>query len=369
MTTMQSIGAPSAQLDFDSLDWQKIEKRVKRLQVRIAKATRDECYGKVNSLQWLLTHSFDAKLLAVKRVTENRGKKTAGVDGVLWKTSLQKLEAARSLGRRGYKPHPLRRIYIPKRNGKKRPLGIPTMIDRAQQALYLLGLEPVSETQANPNAYGFRPKRGTADAIGQCFITLGKRCSPRWVLEADIKSCFDQISHPWLLENIPMDKRMLGSWLKAGYIDQNTYHISEEGTPQGGIISPTLLNMTLQGLEDHVKKSVLPGSMVNTIIYADDFVITGISKEVLQSQVRPAVVDFLRERGLTLSEEKTKISHIDDGFNFLGFNVRKYDQKLLIKPAKESIKRFLGSIREAIKDNKTIAARNMVWMLNPKIRG
>ncbi len=191
-TAVPSIGAPSAALKWDAIDWQTAEKQVRRLQMRIAKATREGRWGKVKALQWLLTHSFSAKLLAVRRVVRNRGRHTAGVDGIIWTTSRQKLQAARSLQRRGYRPQPLRRVYIPKkRSGKRRPLGIPTQRERAVQALYLLALEPVAETQADRNAYGFRPKRSTADAIGQSFNALARKHSPQWILEGDIRACFD----------------------------------------------------------------------------------------------------------------------------------------------------------------------------------
>jgi RNA-directed DNA polymerase len=195
MTTAVSppLGASSASLSWDSIDWQSRQRHVRRLQMRIAKATRERRWGKVKALQWLLTHSYSAKLLAVKRVAGNRGRRTAGVDGIIWNTSRQKLRAAQSLQRRGYCPQPLLRIYIPKKNGKQRPLGIPTMDDRAMQALYLLALEPVAETQADRNAYGFRPKRSAADAMQQCFLALSKRHSAQWILEGDIKACFD---HP-----------------------------------------------------------------------------------------------------------------------------------------------------------------------------
>jgi RNA-directed DNA polymerase len=212
MTTVASppIGASSARLTWDAIDWHSLDKHVRRLQMRIAKATREGRWGKVKALQWLLTHSFSAKLLAVRRVVRNRGRRTAGVDGIIWTTSRQKLQAARSLQRRGYRPQPLRRVYIPKkRSGKRRPLGIPTQRERAMQALYLLALEPVAETQADRNAYGFRPKRSTADAIGQCFNALARKHSPQWILEGDIRACFDRISHSWLVSHIPMDKSIL----------------------------------------------------------------------------------------------------------------------------------------------------------------
>ena len=194
MTTTATplIGASSAASTWDAIDWQSAEKQVRRLQMRIAKATREGRRSKVKALQWLLTHSFSAKLLAVRRVVRNRGRNTAGVDGVIWTTSRQKLQAARSLQRRGYRPQPLRRVYVPKKNGKRRRLGIPTQRDRAMQALHLLGLEPVAETQADRNAYGFRPKRCAADAIGRCFTVLARKPAAQWILEGDIKACFDQ---------------------------------------------------------------------------------------------------------------------------------------------------------------------------------
>ena len=364
------LGAPSSGSLWDRIDWDLITRHVRRLQMRIAKATRERRWGKVKALQRLLTHSFYAKLLAVKRVVTNRGKKTAGVDGITWTTSKQKFDAVRSMKRRGYRPQPLRRIYIPKKNGKQRPLGIPTMGDRATQALYLLALEPVAETTADPNSYGFRSKRSPADAIEQCFNVLCRKKSAQWILEGDIKSCFDQISHSWLRANIPMDKSTLSKWLAAGYIEKEAFYPTKAGTPQGGIASPVLANMALDGLEKAVAQAVSRNQKVHVVRYADDFIITGNSKKVLEDKVMPAVMAFLKMRGLELSKEKTSIAHIRDGFDFLGFNVRKYkDDKLLIKPSKKSVRTFLDGIREFLNSNKSAGTEAIIWKLNFKIRG
>ena len=208
MNIAQTMCAPiNQQVEWHGIDWVKCYKMVKKLQVRIAKAFREGKYGKAKALQWLLTHSFSAKVLAIRRVTENKGKNTAGVDGETWSTPKAKSEAITSLKRQGYKPKPLRRIYIPKQGGK-RPLSIPCMIDRAMHALYLLGLEPVSETTADKCSYGFRPERNTADAIEHCFTLLAKATSPEYVLEGDIRSCFDEISHQWMLKHIPLDREV-----------------------------------------------------------------------------------------------------------------------------------------------------------------
>ena len=355
---------------WSDIDWSPVEKRVKRLQMRIAKATREGKHGKAKSLQWILTHSFYAKLLAVKRVTQTAGKNTPGVDGVIWKTDKAKLSAANQLKRRGYQPQPLRRVYIPKSNGKRRPISIPCMIDKAQQALYLLGLEPISETIADKNAYGFRPKRCVADAIEQCFKALAMKTRAQYILEGDIKSCFDRIGKNWLLSNIPMDKQILGKWLVSGYMDKGVFYHTDEGVPQGGVISPTIMLITLSGLEKAAKQAAPRESdKVNVVGYADDFVITGATKEVLENKVKPAVEQFLNMRNLELSQEKTSITHINDGFDFLGHNIRKYNGKLLIKPAKPNVLAFLREIKGIIKKHKAMSAGELIGILNPKIRG
>jgi RNA-directed DNA polymerase len=244
-----SAGAPSTMgSTWESIDWQQVTAHVRRLQMRIAKAFQEGKHGKVKSLQWILSHSFYGKLLAIKRVTRNQGAKTPGSDGVTWETSSQKMQAAISLRKHGYQTNPLRRIYIPKKQkGKFRPLSIPTMACRAMQALYLLTLEPMAEMIADKSAYGFRPLRSSADAIEKCFKALSRRYSAEYVLEGDIRSCFDSISHQWLMNNTPIDKEILWKWLVAGYLEEGKLYPTTVGTPQGGIISPTLLNVTLSG--------------------------------------------------------------------------------------------------------------------------
>lgn len=371
MTMLQTaIGAPSARnMKWEYISWKTAQDLVRRLQLRIAKAAREKRYGKVKALQWLLTHSFYAKLLAIRRVTQNRGKNTPGVDRITWKKPHQKMQAVKQLGRRGYRSLPLRRIYIPKKNGKLRPLGIPSMIDRCQQALHLLALEPIAETQADKNSYGFRPKRSIHDAIEGCFQALAKKVAPQWILEGDIKSCFDKISHEWLEKNIPMDKTILSQWLKAGYIDKNVFQNTEEGTPQGGIASPTLANMALDGLEKSILAIDRRGDKINFVRYADDWICTASSKEILEIKILPVITKFLQERGLELSTEKTKITHIEEGFDFLGFNLRKYKGKLLIKPAKRGIETFLSNIRDTISSKRNASAELLIKLLNPKIQG
>lgn len=274
MTAIAKLSAgasPTSLLSWDAIDWHEVASVVHRLQMRIAKAFREGKHGRAKALQWILTHSFSAKLLAVKRVTENRGAKTPGVDNIVWNTPAKKIAAATSLKRRDYITKPLKRIYIPKKQkGKFRPLSIPVMKCRAMQALHLLSLEPISESMADKNAYGFRPMRSTADAIKQCFIVLAKQYSAQYILEGDICSCFDKISHRWLLENIPMDKEMLKKWLVAGYIEKGKLHATTLGTPQGGVASPTILTVTLSGLERAVKSATKRQDKVNVCIYADD---------------------------------------------------------------------------------------------------
>ncbi|MEI2722054.1 MAG: group II intron reverse transcriptase/maturase [Verrucomicrobiota bacterium] len=371
MTVDLFAGASSHKVsDWEAVNWPQVRHDVRRLQLRIAKAIRARRYGRAKALSWLLTHSRPAKLLAVKRVTENKGAKTPGVDNVIWRTDRQKYAAAQNLKRRGYRPQPLRRIYIPKKNGKLRPLSIPTLHDRAQQALHALALKPIAETIGDRNSYGFREGRSCADANGQCFCALAKSYAPVWVLEGDIKSCFDRISHAWLLKSIPMDKRVLRQWLAAGYWEKGQLFPTNEGTPQGGIISPVLANLTLDGMEQAIRSRIRKRrDQVNFIRYADDFVVTARKREILEQIVKPTVVDFLRQRGLELSEQKTTLTHIETGFNFLGQNVRKYRNKLVIKPAKDGWKTLVQKTRECIKGLLGQTAETLIRKLNPILRG
>jgi RNA-directed DNA polymerase len=348
------------------------------MQMRIAKATQEGDWRRVKALQRSLTRSFSARALAVRRVTENQGKRTAGVDRELWDTPTSKWEAVSRLKeQREYKPAPLRRVYIPKANGKERPLGIPTMKDRAMQALHLQSLEPVVESQSDPNSYGFRKNRSTADAMSQLFVCLSQKASASWVLEADIEGCFDHINHEWLMQNVRMDRRIVHKWLKAGVVYKGQLTATDAGTPQGGIISPTLANVALNGLETgllahlgaKVGKAKVPGLRVHVVRYADDFVITGCSKEFLEEEVRPWVEAFLALRGLRLSEAKTRITHIDEGFDFLGWNFRKYSGTLLIKPSKKNVQAFYRKVKEVVMSHKMMKQVDLIRLLNPILRG
>jgi RNA-directed DNA polymerase len=367
------IGAPvNHGSQWKNTDWAKAQRMVKRLQMRIAKAVDEERWHKVKALQWMLTHSFYAKLLAVKKVTSNHGAKTPGVDNVTWNTQAEKFLGALSLRRKNYKAQPLKRKEIPKTDGRLRPLGIPTIKDRAMQALYLMALEPISEMTADANSYGFRPHRSCRDAIGQCRIVLGRKNSAEWILDADIKACFDWISHDWLLNNIPMDKQVLQQWLTSGFVYNQMLFPTKSGTPQGGIISPVLANMTLDGLESLVKKTTslkAYGDKINFIRYADDFIITSKSKELLERKVIPCIQKFLKPRGLELSQEKTHIRRIEDGVDFLGQNLRKYKNILIIKPAKKKVKSFLDKFRRTVKMHNGNSALALIKALNPQVLG
>lgn len=356
--------------DWNHIPWSLVTPAVRRLQTRIAKAARENDWRRVKSLQTLLTHSTSAKALAVRRVTENQGRKTPGVDGETWSTPVAKWNAVQSLETHGYKPKPLRRVHIPKANGETRPLGIPTMKDRAMQALFLQALEPIAETKADTNSYGFRPERSTADAIVQCKNLLARAHSAKWVIDADIKGCFDNISHEWLLAHIPINKRVLSGWLKCGVVELGQRNPTEAGTPQGGIISPVLANMVLDGLERMVETRFSSRQhKVHLVRYADDFIVTGSSKELLETQVKPEIEAFLAERGLWLSPRKTRIVHITEGFDFLGWNVRWLKDGLHTTPSKKNRQAHYDKVRSTLREMRGARQIHLILKLNPILRG
>ncbi len=367
---------------WESIDWQKVEYDVNRLQTRIAKATVNADKNKAKRLQYLLTHSFSAKAHAVRKVTTNKGKNTSGVDKRIWSTSASKMKAVHALTDKQYKAKPLKRVYIAKKGkNKKRPLGIPTMQDRAMQTLYALALEPIAETTADNISFGFRRGRSAKDACEQIFNVLARKCSPTWVLEGDIKGCFDNINHGWLLANIPMDKRIMKQFLKSGFIYEGKLFPTKIGSPQGGAISSLYANMTLDGLEKVIQNKYHRNSKgnienhyraktkVNLIRYADDFVITANTREIAED-LKIVVSQFLESRGLMLSEEKTIITHIDEGFDFLGWTFRKFKGKLIVKPSKSSIKSLIRKFSTIIlKEGKASTQSNLIRRLNQVIRG
>jgi RNA-directed DNA polymerase len=381
MTRAETLAgaAPGSAVSWHSIRWKKVYRTVRRLQARIVKAVREGRWHKVKALVYLLTHSFSGRALAILRVISNSGARTPGVDGILWNTPEAKSAAFATLRRHGYRPQPLRRVYLPKSNGNKRPLGIPTMTDRAMQALYLLGLDPIAETLADGHSYGFRLERCCADALDQCHKVLRSargRHGPNWVLEGDIKSCFDRIDHGWLLDHICMDRQVLGKWLKAGYLEKHVLFATTEGTPQGGIISPALANRALDGLQRLLAERFGRSARrrkeckVHLVRYADDFIITGTSRLLLLYEVQPLVEHFLAERGLELSHQKTRITHIEDGFDFLGQTVRRQRKgKVTIKPSRRSIKTFLSQVQATIDDSGSRTAGDMIRRLNQQIKG
>lgn len=372
----------SLAFQWETIDWKQVENDVNRLQTRIAKATVKGDNNKAKRLQYLLTHSLSAKAYAVRKVTTNKGKNTPGIDKKLWSTSASKMKAVLSLKDKNYKAKPLRRVYIAKKGKKqKRPLGIPTMYDRTMQTLHALALEPIAETKGDSISFGFRRGRSAKDACEQIFCVLARKCSPTWILEGDIKGCFDNINHEWLQNNILMDKSVMKQFLKSGYVYEEKLFPTETGSPQGGAISSIYANMTLDGLEKVIQDKYHRNSKgkienhyraktkVNLIRYADDFVITANSKEVAE-ELKTMVSEFLHSRGLTLSEEKTIITHIDIGFDFLGWTFKKYKGKLIVKPSKSSIKNLIKKCSTIIlKEGKASTQSDLIRRLNQVIRG
>lgn len=353
---------------WNSINWKVVRDNVNRLQTRIAKAVKEEKWHLVKRLQYLLTHSYHAKQLAVRVVTQNRGKRTPGVDGELWTTTSDKMRAVSRLTDKQYVAQPLKRIFIPKPGtDTKRPLSIPTMTDRAMQALYALALQPVAETLADKRSFGFRLFRSAQDASVYAFTCLAQKNSAQWVLEGDIRGCFDTISHEWLKNNVLIDRSILTQFLKAGFVYNQKLYPTDLGTPQGGVISPLLANLTLDGIESLLAQRY-PKEKVYFIRYADDFLVTAPTKEMAE-EIREMIREFLGIRGLELSEKKTIITHIDDGFDFLGWNFRKYRGKLLIKPSRKSIGRITEKIRKILQKAAAWTQDELIAILNKTVVG
>ncbi len=379
-------------VDWDSIQWDTPKRHVRRLQERIFRATRDKNWAKVKNLQKFLVRSHSARLLAVRRVTqENKGKYTPGIDGQIYATSMTRSELVEDVRQTNifkYKCKPLKRVYIPKSSGDKRPLGIPTVKDRVMQMLVKLALEPEWEARFEARSYGFRPGRRCMDAIWQIWNSFRafKTVRPsEWVLDADISGCFDNINHDTLLKRVPVFRETVKRWLKSGIIEFGKYFQTKSGTPQGGIISPLLANIALDGMErlfgaenskgNYTSPSNRRGenNKLNLIRYADDFVVIAPSRERIINYVLPTLQTFLKERGMELNEAKTKIVHRDDGFDFLGFNIRQYHSKArsvcLAKPSKKAVKRHLEHIKTLISKNMQMKADELISKLNPIIRG
>jgi len=368
---------------WSAIDWTAVAGTVRRLQGRIFRAAARGEMARVKNLQKLLVRSRAAKLLAIRQVTqENDGKHTPGIDRVVCDTPEARLALLQDgLRLQGYQPQPVRRVYIPKANGQQRPLGIPTVKDRVMQAIVKMALEPEWESRFEANSYGFRPGRSCQDAIEALHTTLNHRGCSEWVLDADIRGCFDNLDHAALLKQVPVFTTTIRRWLTAGVVELGTVAETETGTPQGGIASPLLANIALTGLERVFGCERPDGTPrapagrrghdrgVSLIRYADDFVVTAPSREVLEAYVLPKVAAFLATRGLALSEAKTRIVHVDEGFHFLGFEIRRLGGTLLTRPEKAKVLAHLRRIQAYLRSHKQAPAGRVIRELGPVIRG
>jgi len=375
-------GPEDADLDWDTIVWPVHEDNVEQLRHRIFKATKAGDLATVRNLQKMMLRSWSNALVSVRRVTQrNAGRGTAGVDGQVALTSRARMDLAVQVHRtaRSFQPLPVRRVYIPKAHGQRRPLGIPVIADRAHQARCRNALEPEWEARLAPRTYGFRPGRSCQDAISVIHVMgCGKHPRRRWILDADLIVAFDKIDHDYLLAKLGAfpGRKMIRCWLKSGVFEKDKgFAPTDEGVPQGGVISPLLLNVALHGLEEAAGVRYEASDPARTkrgcpalVVYADDMVAL-CHTQVQAEQVKARMAEWLAPRGLSFNEAKTRIVTLEDGFEFLGFTIRRHAGKLITRPSKAAIKRVKHRLAVEMHALRGTNAATVLATISPIMRG